>query len=106
MKIIEKLEDGKLLLRVEKSIYRHDAILSSAYKFTDDCYIHVDSIDSNYYGVYFAPKDSTVDLISLVNNFCNELIDEQIRFSLDISNKSIKELIIRKAFFPFQDHEE
>lgn len=101
MEIIQKFEDGRLLLRVDKNIYQHETILSTAYKFTDNCYIHIDSIDSNYYGVYFTPKLPNVDLTSQINAFCNELIDQQIRFNLDKTNKSIKELIIRKAFFPF-----
>lgn len=105
MGLLQKLEDGRLLLPVEKSIYQHDAILSAAFKYTDDCYIHVASMDSDYYGVYFTPKQSNIDLISQINDFSNELIDQQIRHNLDNSNRSIKELIIRKAFFPFQDHE-
>ena len=105
MGIIQKLEDGKLLLRVDKTVYNHDAILSATYKFTDNCFIYIDSIDASYYGVYFSPKNPIIDSISQVNDFCNELIDQQIRLNLDRSNKSIKELIMRKAFFPFQDHE-
>lgn len=105
MELIQKLENGQILLRVDKNIYNHEAILSSVYKFTDNCYIHVVSLDSDYYGIYFEPKNSNIDLFSQVNNFCNELIDQQLRLNLDKSNKSIKELIIKKAFFPFQDHE-
>lgn len=105
MELLHKLEDGRLLLQVEKAIYHHDAILCAAYKYTGDCYINVTSIDSNYYGVYFTPKQSNADLISRINDFCNELIDQQIRHNLDRSNSAIKELIIHKAFFPFQDHE-
>ena len=105
MELIQKLEDGRLLLQVEKAIYHHDAILSAAYKYTGDCYINVTSINSDYYGVYFTPRQSNVGLISQINDFCNELIDQQIRHNLDNSNRSIKELIIKKAFFPFQDHE-
>lgn len=102
--LIKQLEDGKLLFQVEKALYHHQAILSAAHEFTDICYIHVASIDSNFYGVYFTPKKSGVDLSSQINEFCNELIDQQLRLNLDNSNKSIKELIIKKAFFPFQDN--
>lgn len=105
VELIQKLEDGKLLLRVDKNIYNHDAILSATYKFTDNCFIYIDSIDASYYGIYFSPKNPSIDLISQINDFSNELIDQQIRHNLDSSNRSIKELIIRKAFFPFQDHE-
>ena len=105
MDVIQKLEDGRLLLKIDKSIYHQESILSTMYKFTDNCYIHIDSLDSDYYGVYFTAKHSNMDLFSEVNNFCNELIDQEIRYNLNSSNKSIKELIIKKAFFPFQNNE-
>lgn len=105
MELIQKLEGGRLLLRVDKNIYQHDAILSTAYKFTDQCYINIDALDSNYYGVYFTQKHPDIDLASQVNAFSNELIDQQIRRNLDYQNRSIKELIIKKAFFPFQGDE-
>ena len=105
MEPIEKLQDGRLLLRVSKALYSHEAILTTAYKFTDNCYIHVDSLDSDYYGVFFTAKEPSIDLFSQVNDFYNELADQQIRYNLCQSNRSIKELIIKKAFFPFQDNE-
>ena len=105
MDMIEDLGDGRLLLKVDKTIYHQESILSTAYKFTDSCYIQIDSIDSNYYGVYFTVKNPSVDLVSQVNNFCNELIDQETRYNLHKSNKTIKELIVKKAFFPFQTNE-
>ncbi len=105
MEIIQKLKNGQLVLRVEKSIYNHEAILSTAYKYTDKCYLYITSLDSDYYGVYFKAKDSNIDLIAQINDFCNELIDQQLRHNLEESNKSIKELIVKKAFFPFEGHE-
>jgi His-Xaa-Ser system protein HxsD len=105
VKPIEKLEDGRLLLQVNKAIYNHKTILAAVYKFTQTCYIHVDLIDSDHYGVFFTAKNPDIDFDFQVNNFCNELIDQQIRYGLDQSYRSIKELIIRKAFFPFEANE-
>ncbi|HDZ87457.1 MAG TPA: His-Xaa-Ser system protein HxsD [Nitrospirae bacterium] len=103
MDIIQRLETGKLILRVDKSMFHREAILSAAYKFTDSCYIQIASLDSDYYGVYFTSKSPNIDLDYKVNGFCNELIDQQLRHNLDDSNKSIKAMIIKKAFFPFHD---
>ena len=102
MEIIEELENGKIVLKVDKSLYCQEAILAATYKFTDTYYIHVTSVDSNNYGVYVTPKNSENDAKSVINEFCNELIDQQIRHTLEQSNNSIKALIIKKAFFPFQ----
>lgn len=105
MNQIEKLEDDQTFLRVEKHLYDHEAILSAAHKFTDLCYIHITSINADYFGIFFSLKNSNADLNTCIKEFCNELIDQQIRHNLEKSNKSIKELIIKKAFFPFQESE-
>jgi His-Xaa-Ser system protein HxsD len=101
VKTIEILADGRLLLSVNKAIYNHEAILAASYKFTETCYTHVDSIDSDHYGVFFTAKNPNIDLNLQANSFCNELIDQQIRYNLNQSNRAVKELILRKAFFPF-----
>lgn len=104
MEIIEESENGKIVLKVDKSLYCQEAILTATYKFTDTCYIHITSMDSNNYEVYITPKNSETDVNSVINEFYNELIDQQIRYNLAQSNNSIKALIIKKAFFPFQEH--
>ena len=104
MELIEELESGKIGLKVDKSLYCQEAILTATYKFTDTCYIHIASMDLNNCGVYITPKNSATDVKSVMNEFLNELIDQQIRHNLAQSNNSIKELIIKKAFFPFQEN--
>lgn len=104
MEIIEELENGKIVLKVDKSLYCQEAILTATYKFTDTCYMHVMSVDSNNYGVYITPKNTETDVKLVINEFYNELIDQQIRHNLVQSNNSIKALIIKKAFFPFQEN--
>ncbi len=102
MKIMKKLEDGRFLMKVNKIIYDKESVLATVYKFTGTCYVHVDSIEPDHYGVYFSQKNPDIDLISQVDSFSNELIDQQVRQNLERSNKSIKEMIVKKAFFPFQ----
>lgn len=104
MEIIEELENGKIVLKVDKALYCQETVLTATYKFTDTYYIHVTSFDSNNYGVYLAPKNLEIKVKSVINEFWNELIDQQIRHNLAQSNNSIKELIIKKAFFPFQEN--
>lgn len=104
MEILETNADGKILLRVDKSLYNHESILKATYKFTNNCFIHITLLDTQNYGIYFTAKKPEVDLLAQVNEFSNELIDQELRYSLEESNKSIKELIIKKAFFPFQNN--
>lgn len=105
MENIENLENGKILLRVYKSLHHYEAILKASYRFTENCFIHITSLDTQNYGIYFTAKKPEVDLLAQANEFSNELIDQELRYSLEESNRSIKELIIKKAFFPFQNNE-
>lgn len=107
IQLIQKLEKDKFVLRASKDMYCNEAILATAYKFGNFFYFNIDSVDLNYYEVFFTSKiiNDENRVNSLINEFCNELIDQQIRFNLDKSNSSIKALIIKKAFFPFQENE-
>lgn len=102
---IQELDNGRILLKVDKAVYDREAVVATAYKLTDTCFIHVDSAHPGHYAVYFSAKQLGIDLISQVDSFCNELIDQQLRQDLGKSNKSIKEMIVKKAFFPFQNNE-
>lgn len=103
METIEKTEDGRLLLRVDKSLYHKEAILSASYRFTNDFFVNVSSIEDQHYVIQFTPKLPNADNITRVNEFCNELIDQELRLSLKESSQPIRELIVRKAFFPFDN---
>lgn len=109
MEIIEKIDNEKVILSVDKEIYCHNAVLAATYKFTNYCYIHIathTSADSDFYKISFTNKVLNMDLLSIVNQFCNELIDQQLRYNLAQTNNPIKALIIKKAFFPFEEYEQ
>lgn len=99
--IIKKSNDGQFLLEISRKIYDINAILKAAYKFTDTCYVHVDSISEGILGVYFKARDrKDASLENIVNDFCNELIDQQIRVNLEKEYSSIRDQIVKKAFSP------
>jgi His-Xaa-Ser system protein HxsD len=97
--IIRKLNDNQLLLEVSKKLYNIKAITHSAYRFIDKCFIHIVPLSEEFIGVYFKAKTgSAVVLKSIVDNFCTELIDQQIRVDLEESYGSIKNAIVKQAF--------
>lgn len=103
---IVKLNDGSLMLYVDKKIYNHEAILAAAYRQSASCFMKVTMHDDQHFGVHFTAKLSETDLRGEIDIFCNELIDQQIRFNLNRDNHQIKEMIIKKAFSPFnEDHD-
>ena len=104
---IRQLEKDKFAILLNKTIYCSEAILAAAYKFSEFFYFKIDSKDSDYFEVLFAfKKDAEGSSVnSLIHDYCSELIDQQIRFNLNKSNSAIKALIIKKAFFPFQEND-
>ena len=97
--VLKKLSDGRILLEINKETYNMDTVLKTSYKFTDRCYIHADIISENKIGVYFKAKNNEV-IEKVIDDFCNELIDQQVRFKIEGEYGSIRDLIIKKAFSP------
>lgn len=95
--IIKKISKDKLLLKVDCNLYEKDALLQAAYKFTDRCYINIESVD-NYYEVYFQSKNSAENLEKVSLEFGNEIIDQQIRLQTGREFKEVREQLVKKAF--------
>lgn len=99
--IIKHIDGNRLLLEVDKTIYDEKAILKAAYKFTDMCYVHQESASESIINVYFKAKDNNnIALDKMANEFCSELIDQQIRFNVEKEYGSIRDMIVKKAFSP------
>ena len=103
-KIIKEIDGDQILLEVNKNIYEVEAILKTAYLFNDKCYMHVDSVAEDVIGVYFKAKGATNDdLKEIADNFCNELIDQQIRLNVEKKYGKIREEIVKKAFSKIEE---
>lgn len=101
--IIKKLEDGKLLLILSKEIYEKEAVFASAHKFTDKCTILIEPIEDKSVGVYFKSKKENCDLLRIAEEYCNEVLDQQIRLDIEKKYGNIRELIVKQAFSPLEN---
>lgn len=100
--IISCLENNKVRILLKKEIYEKEAVLASAYKFTGKCIVLLDCIDENSLSVLFEAKDKCDgdSLKKLAGEFCNEILDQQLRLNLEKKYGSIRELIVKQAFAP------
>lgn len=106
-KIITNQEDGSIFVELSKEIYHRDAVLKASAKFSNDYYVHVSPTSEYCVGVIFMAKpDIKADLKSAALNFCNEVLDQQIREDLSKSNGQIRDIIYRHAFSPIKDIED
>jgi len=99
--IIKKIESGLLLLEIKKNLYEYDAIMQATYRFTDKCYIRLDDISHEIIGVYFKTKDGNDESLEhIAEDFCNELIDQQVRVIAERKYNNIRDEVVKKAFSP------
>ena len=86
----------KMELKYNKQLYPKEAVIKAAYSFTDTYYIHIDA-DLNYYIINIIPKVSNnADDISKL--FDNELLTQVARFYVANRTKTVRELILARAF--------
>ena len=96
---ITKIEDNRLLVQIDLHIYAKESIASACYKYTDRFYIH-QTVEKNFVMVFFESKDHTSISEIAVKQFCNELIDQQVRYNTNQQFSHIRDLIVEEAFKP------
>ncbi len=103
--IIIELENNRLLLSLKKEIYTSEIIYAVANQFTNKCTIFIDPLDDQTIGIYFESKSlsNKEDLSLIAKNFCNELIEQQIRMTLEKKFGNLREVIVKQAFSPISD---
>jgi len=92
----------KLLVKLSKQFYEKPAVMAAAYKFTHKCTVLIEPLDEGYVGVWFQAKNNeSPDMLpGLINDFCNELIDQQVRLDLDKRYGGLRDTIFEHAFLP------
>jgi len=94
----EGLSDGSIRLSISKTLYDPEAVLKTSHLFTDRCYIDI-GVNDNDIVLFFKPKEGTNGVLqSIVDDFLNELIDQQVRAIVQRECHEIRVQIIRRPF--------
>ena len=96
---VVELEKEKFQVVVDMALYAKETVVAACYKFTDRFYIHQQT-DNNVVKVVFESKDGNVVSEEVVKQFCNELIDQQVRYNTNLQFGHIRDLIVEEAFKP------
>lgn len=106
--ILTHVEGGRLLIKFSREIFEKDALLAAAYMATKCCTVLIEPIGEKELGVIFEPKGEIglSNLEGLARDFCNQVLDQQLRLNLDKRYGNIRELIVQHAFSPLKDLEE
>lgn len=97
---VHVFDSAHLALELDLSIYSVDAILRAAYKFTDRCFILLqpDETREDRCVVFLAGKTSSSELGTVLGEFTNELLDQQLRERLEAQFGAIRTLVVAQAF--------
>ncbi len=85
-------------LRFDDRLFCREAVLKASYLFLDEYYIHLSYASEHEITVELTAKPG-VNAEGIDSRFGNELIAQMVRYSLSVSNKGIKELILGRALY-------
>ena len=88
---------------VDPNVFSDTAIFKTAYWFTDQYYIYfARDTDTHRFHVEFRlkqTKDDPEKLKAACGEFCNKLLDYQLRETVLVQTAAVRETLVRKAFF-------
>ena len=99
--VVELAED-KFQVSVDMSLYVKEVLTAAIYKFSHLFYIHqqTDVNNQTLVNVIFESKDNNKVTEDVPKQFCNELIDQQIRYNTNEQFGHIRDMIVQEAFKP------
>lgn len=96
---VTRHEKDKFQVVVDIALYAKESVVAACYKFTDHFYVH-QQISGETIVVIFESKDGNTVTEEDVKQFCNELIDQQVRYNTNLQFGYIRNLIVEEAFKP------
>jgi His-Xaa-Ser system protein HxsD len=95
---------GILELKVSTKIYDIKAITNTTYKFSDKYYIQIKHLSEDSVQVSIqAKQEGNEKLENFSNVFFNELLDQQVRITIEKDFGHIRDMIVKKAFSPINE---
>ena len=96
---ITRIDKEKFQIVVDLKLYAKEAITAACYRYTDHFYVH-QQLSGETVNVVFESKDRQIITEEVVKQFCNDLIDQQIRYNTNLQFGHIRDLIVEEAFRP------
>lgn len=99
---VVRIEHNKVQVLIDLSLYQKEVILSTIYRVSDFFYVHqqLDPQNSKVVIVTFESKDGKIVSSDIAKQFCNNLVDEQVRYNTNLQFGHIRDMIVEEAFKP------
>lgn len=96
---VSNIDGSRFQVVADMSLYAKEAIVAALYKYTDRFYIHQQP-EGNAVKIVFESKDGGDLSDTIIKQFCNDLIDQQVRYNMNQQFGHIRDLIVEEAFKP------
>lgn len=96
---VTQLDENRFRVDVDATLYAKEAIVATLYKYTEKYYIHQQTKD-NFIEIIFENKAENIVTAEIAKQFCNDLIDQQVRYNTEQQFGYIRDLIVEEAFKP------
>ncbi len=93
-----EIKDNELILLIEKDIYNEDVLHKCFYWYGGNFDVDISSYSEGIFSVRLKPTSETQDLNITVERIRRDLIDFKLRDIVTKETKTIRELIVAKAF--------
>ena len=103
-KVLKQIDENEFLLELSNATYNKEAIVATISKFTNKCDISLDETVGENFILQFKQKENRKeDLKLIIEDFCNQLIDQQLRVDPEEEYGKSQNIIAKKAFSPIGD---
>ncbi|MPQ31320.1 His-Xaa-Ser system protein HxsD [Clostridium estertheticum] len=101
MNIEYKYHPNKAIFNLNSKIYELSCIMKAAYNFIDEFYVFFDYESEDTIRVDFKSKQtrSSKEVEIIIGEFCNELLNQSIRYKVSKETKNVRELILGRALY-------
>ena len=96
---VYELDKNKFQVNVSLDIYAKEAVVASCYKFSGKYFVHQELVENAILVTLESKEKNTVDEF-VAKSFCNDLVDQQIRFNVNSQFGNIRDMIVAEAFRP------
>ena len=96
---VTEIDNDKFQVVVDMALYAKEALVAACYKFTNRYFVH-QLAEGEAVNLVFESKNGNAVSEETVKEFCNELIDQQVRYNTNQQFGHIRDLIVEEAFKP------
>jgi len=95
--VTEVTPDGTRILKLDATVYRLTSVKKAAYKYGGLFHILIKQY-GNDIEVQLKPKDDLKSPDAVIGDFCNEVLDQELREAISEQTAGVSELLLAQAF--------